>query len=79
MPVGLGAPNLSFNLGDLALREIRILGSFWGTTNDLDDVLKLVSEGKVKPVVRSAKLKELPEYIEKLRNNAYEGRVVFNP
>ncbi|CCG20495.1 Adh5 alcohol dehydrogenase [Candida orthopsilosis Co 90-125] len=79
VPVGLGAPKLSFDLGDLALREIQVLGSFWGTTNDLDEVLQLVSEGKVKPVVQSAKLKELPEYIEKLRKNAYEGRVVFNP
>lgn len=79
VPVGLGAPKLTFDLGDLALREVRILGSFWGTSNDLDDVMQLVSEGKVKPVVRSAKLKELPEYIDKLRKNAYEGRIVFNP
>ncbi|KAI5954826.1 hypothetical protein KGF57_003850 [Candida theae] len=79
VPVGLGAPKLSFDLSDLALREVQILGTFWGTTNDLDDVMQLVSEGKVKPVVQSANLKELPEYIDKLRNNAYEGRVVFNP
>ncbi|KAG7662828.1 uncharacterized protein J8A68_003683 [[Candida] subhashii] len=77
--VGLHSPNLTFNLGDLALREINILGSFWGTSNDLAECFELASQGKVKPKVAKAPLRQLPEYVQKLRKGAYEGRVVFNP
>ncbi|ABN66727.2 secondary alcohol dehydrogenase (SADH2) [Scheffersomyces stipitis CBS 6054] len=79
VPVGLAAPRISFNLGDLALREINVLGSFWGTSSDLKECFDLVSKGKVKPKVTVAPLKQLPEYIVKLQNSAYEGRVVFKP
>ncbi|KAK6458866.1 secondary alcohol dehydrogenase [Scheffersomyces xylosifermentans] len=79
VPVGLGAARLSFDLGDLALREINILGSFWGTATDLKESFELASQGKVKPKVREAPLRELPEWIIKLKNGEYEGRVVFRP
>ncbi|CAK9436413.1 uncharacterized protein LODBEIA_P09710 [Lodderomyces beijingensis] len=79
VPVGLGAPKLTIDVADLDLREIKILGSFWGTTTDLEEVFELVSKGIVKPNVRSAKLEELPVYLEKLKKNEYEGRMVFHP
>ncbi|CAI5757094.1 unnamed protein product [Candida verbasci] len=79
VPVGLGAPKLSFNVGDLDLREINILGSFWGTSNDLEEVFQLAAEGKIKPIVQATELKKLPEFIDKLRKNEYEGRYVFKP
>ncbi|EMG48889.1 adh NAD-dependent alcohol dehydrogenase [Candida maltosa Xu316] len=79
IPVGLGASSLSINLGDLDLREIRVLGSFWGTSLDLREAFELAAQGKVKPIVAHAELKELPEYLEKLKKGAYEGRVVFHP
>ena len=79
IPAGLGAPKLTLDLADLDLREIRILGTFWGTATDLEEVFDLVGKGLVKPMVRAAKLEELPDYIEKLRKNEYEGRIVFNP
>ncbi|KAI5950911.1 hypothetical protein KGF54_003985 [Candida jiufengensis] len=79
IPVGLGAPELKFNVADLDLREIQILGSFWGTSTDLEEVFELVGSKTVVPKVKAVGLKELPVYIEKLRKNQYEGRVVFNP
>ncbi|KAI5966860.1 uncharacterized protein KGF55_000269 [Candida pseudojiufengensis] len=79
IPVGLGTKEIKFNLADLDLREIQILGSFWGTSTDLEEVLELVDSKAIIPKVQVAKLKELPDYFEKLRNNQYEGRIVFNP
>ncbi|KAK6871698.1 NAD-dependent alcohol dehydrogenase [Candida tropicalis] len=79
IPVGLGAPKLAIDLADLDLREITVTGTFWGTANDLREAFELVSQGKIKPVVSHAPLKELPDYIEKLKKGAYEGRVVFHP
>ncbi|KAI3406434.2 SPC98 [Candida oxycetoniae] len=75
VPVGLGSPKITLDLADLDLREIRICGSFWGTANDLEEVFALIGKGMIKPMVQSAKLEELPQYIEKLRKNEYEGRV----
>ncbi|KAG7193647.1 uncharacterized protein KQ657_000332 [Scheffersomyces spartinae] len=80
VPVGLGAAELKFNLSDLALREVRILGTFWGTSQDLVECLELVRKGLVKPQIYTIQpLKKLPEFVEKLRNNEYEGRAVFTP
>ncbi|KAK6204530.1 1-phenyl-1, 2-ethanediol dehydrogenase [Scheffersomyces amazonensis] len=79
VPVGLGSPNLNFDLASLALREINIYGSFWGTSQDLAECFALAAQGKVKPQVHTVSLKELPTYIEKLRNGQYEGRVVLIP
>lgn len=79
MPVGLGASNLSFDLGDLALREIRVLGSFWGTSNEITECFDLVKQGKIKPKVTSFPLKELPECIEKLKKGTVSGRMVLIP
>ncbi|CAI5756106.1 unnamed protein product [Candida verbasci] len=79
LPIGLGSTKLELDLGNLALREISILGSFWGSSNDLKDVLQLASEGRLNPHVSTASLKELPKYIEKLKEGSYEGRYVFIP
>lgn len=79
IPVGLGATHLSFDLGDLALREIRVLGSFWGTSNDITECYDLVKQGKIHPKVTSFPLKELPECIEKLKKGDVSGRMVLIP
>lgn len=79
IPVGLGATHLSFDLGDLALREIRVLGSFWGTSNDLVECYELVRQGKIHPKVTTFPLKQLPECIEKLKKGDVSGRMVLIP
>uniref|UniRef100_A0A0L0NX94 Secondary alcohol dehydrogenase n=1 Tax=Candidozyma auris TaxID=498019 RepID=A0A0L0NX94_CANAR len=79
IPVGLGATHLSFDLGDLALREVRVLGSFWGTSNDITECYELVKEGKIHPKVTTFPLKELPECIERLKRGDVSGRMVLIP
>ncbi|KAK6462589.1 1-phenyl-1, 2-ethanediol dehydrogenase [Scheffersomyces coipomensis] len=79
VPVGLGASKLTFDLSNLALREISLLGSFWGTSQDLVECLELARQGKIKPQLHTISLKELPKAIEQLRNGQYEGRTVLIP
>lgn len=77
--VGLASSELKINLLSINLREVRVLGSFWGTSPELEEVFALISKGAVKPVVASASLEELPSYIDLLRDNKLKGRVVFHP
>lgn len=79
IPVGLGATNLTFDLADLALREVHILGCFWGSSSDLEECFELARKGKVVPKVTSVPLLELPQSIEKLKRGEITGRIIHIP
>lgn len=79
VPVGLGAERLSFDLADLSLREVRLLGTFWGTSNDLAECYDIVKDGQIHPKTATFPLKELPQCIQKLRNGEVTGRMVLVP
>lgn len=79
IPVGLGAQRLSFDLADLALREVRVLGSFWGTSKDLAECYDIASKGQLKPKTTKVPLKELPAAFEKLKKGEVSGRLVMIP
>lgn len=79
VPVGLGADRLLFDLADLALREVQIMGSFWGTSGDLAECFELARLGKIAPKVTTRPLRELPQCVEQLRAGHVEGRLVLIP
>lgn len=79
IPVGLGSERLSFNLADLALREVRVLGSFWGTSNDLVECFGIASKGQIHPKTTTVSLRELPAAFEKLKKGEVSGRLVLVP
>lgn len=79
IPVGLGAKRLSFDLADLALREVRVLGSFWGTSTDLAECYEIAAKGQLKPKTTKVPLKELPAAFEKLKSGQVSGRLVLIP
>lgn len=79
IPVGLGAERLSFNLADLALREVRVLGSFWGTSNDLAECYHIAGKGLIKPKTTTLPLRQLDVAIEKLKKGEVSGRLVLIP
>ncbi|SGZ58898.1 CIC11C00000004107 [Sungouiella intermedia] len=79
IPVGLGAPALSFNLADLALREVKIIGSFWGTSNELAECYRIAGKGLIHPKTTKVSLKELPAAFEKLKKGEVSGRLVLIP
>ncbi|ODV92896.1 hypothetical protein CANCADRAFT_56443 [Tortispora caseinolytica NRRL Y-17796] len=79
VPVGLASPQLSFNLTDLALREIRVQGTFWGTSNELAECLRLCQLGLINPKYTVVPLEEAPKYMEAMAHGKVEGRIVFHP
>lgn len=77
--VGLGAmqgPLLSVRL---AIAETAVLGAFWGTADELREVLDLLASGAVRPVLEAFPLDEVNRHVERLRRGEVVGRVVLHP
>ena len=77
--VGLGSvggPLLG--LRDVA-DEIAILGSFWGTRQELATVLDLIARGIIRPRVETHPLDEILTWVERLRAGEVESRVALVP
>lgn len=63
----------------LAVDETAVLGSFWGSHDELRAVLALVAAGRVRPVVEVHPLDDLPAQVERLRRGEVLGRVALTP
>lgn len=77
--VGLGNRVLTIPNYELARREVQIIFNFGGSSKDQSEILQWISAGVLKPVVTSASMSELPEYMDKLAKGEVVGRVVFKP
>ena len=79
--VGL-APGRPFTVDsvDMVLSEKRIVGSRTSSKQDLVDVIRLVEEGRITPVVsRRYRLEEVNEALEALRRGEAMGRIIVVP
>ena len=79
--VGL-APGRPFTVDslDMVLSEKRIVGSRTSSKQDLVDVIRLVEQGKIKPIGgRRFRLEEANEALEALRKGEAMGRMVIVP
>jgi propanol-preferring alcohol dehydrogenase len=75
--IGLGSPVLNFFTAPLCLKEIHILGTFWGTSQEQIEVFDLVKKGKIKPQVEVGKFEDLNEYFQKLKHGQIKSRIVI--
>ena len=73
-------PNAKINLNLLFWKQFEILGSTMGSRSELRDVLKLVWNGDLKPVVdRVLPLSKAQEAHEILEKSEQFGKIVLNP
>lgn len=77
--VGLGKSKLTIPNFDFARREVELIFNFGGTSGDQMEILDWISLGKIKPVVQSRPMTDLPEYMNKMQKGEIVGRVVFKP
>lgn len=77
--VGLGKKSLDIPNYDLARREVQLIFNFGGNSKEQAEILEWINQGIIKPVVTTAPMDELPEYMKKLANGEVVGRVVFKP
>jgi propanol-preferring alcohol dehydrogenase len=77
LAVGLPAENLCFPAILMAAAEIRIQASAVGTRQDLAEVLKMASQGKVRCHVHTSPLAEANKVLDQLRQGRVSGRSVL--
>jgi propanol-preferring alcohol dehydrogenase len=63
----------------IASCEIRVQGSFWGTSVEQKEVLRYIAEGKIKPQVDLGKLEDVNHWIEELRQGRVRSRMALRP
>lgn len=77
--VGLGArtaPLITFRYG---AQQIATLGSFWGTSQELREILDLIARGSLRPLVTTAALDDVNDVLDRLREGRVEGRIALVP
>jgi NADPH:quinone reductase-like Zn-dependent oxidoreductase len=73
-------PHVAIDLRHLFARQLSLLGSYMGTMGELQEVLKHVFAGRLKPVVdRTFPLSELRAAHEYLEKSQMFGKIVVNP
>lgn len=75
--VGIGSHFVKVHLQVAIVREIQILGCFWGTKGELAEVLEAIGDGKIKPRVESRDFDECVRVLEDLRDGKVSGRVAI--
>ncbi len=68
------------NLWNLFAKELSLIGSYGGTRQDLDDVLKLVATGRFQPVVDSTySLEQVGEAHQRMESRKQFGKLIVAP
>ena len=75
--LGLAHGTVEFPAIDAVLKGITIRGSFTGTRQDLEDVLRLAAAGVVHPHIEQHALDDAPALFERLRRGELLGRAVI--
>jgi propanol-preferring alcohol dehydrogenase len=77
LAVGLPADNICFPPILMAATEIRIQASAVGTRQDLNEVLDMAGQGKIRCHVSSSPLEQANDVLEQLRHGRISGRTVL--
>lgn len=73
--VGVGRPEATIPTLILVMKEVELVGSLAGTVEDLQVVLDLLAEGKLKPLVSTIGFDEVPEGLARLDRGEVRGRL----
>ncbi|MBM7617637.1 propanol-preferring alcohol dehydrogenase [Weissella uvarum] len=76
--VALPQGDMNLNVVKTVLEGIEVKGSLVGTRTDLSEAFQFGAEGKVKPVVQKADVRDLNDVIEAMQHNQITGRMVFD-
>lgn len=74
--IGLGMDDLPISPFQLVIRGISVLGSSVGTENEMNELLEMAAQGKIKPTVELFDFDDLDEVLQKLQKNEIAGRAV---
>ncbi|MBM7116626.1 zinc-binding dehydrogenase [Archangium primigenium] len=77
----VGLHTLQLGLSSVALinQQTRVQGAFWGTHQELKEVLQLIAEGHLQPQVETGRLRDVGHWLEKLKTGQVRSRVALLP
>lgn len=76
--VALPKGDMQLNVVKTVLDGIEVKGSLVGTREDLKEAFQFGAEGKVKPIVTRADIRDINDVIDAMHNNKITGRMVFD-
>jgi alcohol dehydrogenase, propanol-preferring len=77
--VGLHSPHLPLSSYALVNLQLHVHGTFWGTRQELQEVLQLLAGGKVRPEVQTGQIKDVNHWLEELKAGRVRSRVALLP
>ena len=77
--IGLSVHEISLPLVAVAMKNVTIKMSAWGTKSELKEVLSAVATGKVKPQVEERSLEDCSEVLQDLATGKLRSRVTLIP
>ncbi|GAB7341067.1 hypothetical protein MBLNU457_7387t1 [Dothideomycetes sp. NU457] len=60
-------------------KALKVLGSYSGISEELEEVLELLAQGKINPMVSTRSMDELPQVMDDMNHGRFQGRVVLLP
>lgn len=77
--VGLINPSISFSSLVPITKQLDVLGSYGGTSSDLEASLDLIAKGVITPQVETGHMKDFPQILDDLHNGKIKSRIVLVP
>lgn len=75
---GLGSMQAPLIAARFGAQEVAILGSFWGSRQEVVEILDLISAGKLDPVYETHDIETITDQVHRLENGEVAGRVVLH-
>jgi propanol-preferring alcohol dehydrogenase len=79
LAIGLGRSKIFLRNYELARREVEIIYSFGGTSQEQIEAMKWISLGRIKPLAQVVSFDDLPLWMQKLKSGQVDRRIVFKP
>jgi propanol-preferring alcohol dehydrogenase len=77
--VGLAAATGTLMIFRYGANQIATLGSFWGASRELAEILDHIARGAIRPIVATEPLDTVNDVLERLRRGQVEGRIALTP
>jgi len=61
------------------VKALKVLGSYNGTPEELKEVLELLAQCKINPMVSTKPMDELPRVLDDMEHGRFQGRIVLLP
>ncbi|MFV8258866.1 zinc-binding dehydrogenase [Bdellovibrio bacteriovorus] len=77
--IGLGSAQVPLTTATAITFETKVQASFWGTHVEMQELYDLIAEGKIKPQVQTAPMKEVNHWLHELEAGRIKSRMALLP